>query len=929
MKREMIWIHLEAIKGLPGKDRVLQRHINVGSEFQAELPELQSRAPSEDEEPASLVWKPWGEDDSDMQKPDRVRELLDMASSRGVPRAEAKLELALHCLHQARGSVPEALEMLLSGGPPTAPGHPLADYHYADSDRWTPEEKESFEKALHSYGKDFHLIQKQIQSKTVAQCVEYYYCSWKKERKLASAAAQSVGKAERSKSPGRKENGERGKRSRKRPRKAECPCCPAPQPPRSAPGPFACRQCKRAEAQRQAGMITRILRDPSPEHNPRITECSGLEGTHNTIESGPWHINVGSEFQAELPELQSRAPSEDEEPASLVWKPWGKMTLTCKNLTEPDCGRVFAVLAVRELLDMASSRGVPRAEAKLELALHCLHQARGSVPEALEMLLSGGPPTAPGHPLADYHYADSDRWTPEEKESFEKALHTYGKDFHLIQKQIQSKTVAQCVDYWKKERKLASAAAQHQKIRAATSSSSHLQPHSIPTALWDCQRHINVGSEFQAELPELQSRAPSEDEEPASLVWKPWGEDDSDMQKPDRVRELLDMASSRGVPRAEAKLELALHCLHQARGSVPEALEMLLSGGPPTAPGHPLADYHYADSDRWTPEEKESFEKALHTYGKDFHLIQKQIQSKTVAQCVDLEERTETCQRCCSAPEDPNPAATSSSPHLQPHSIPTALWDCQRHINVGSEFQAELPELQSRAPSEDEEPASLVWKPWGEDDSDMQKPDRVRELLDMASSRGVPRAEAKLELALHCLHQARGSVPEALEMLLSGGPPTAPGHPLADYHYADSDRWTPEEKETFEKALHTYGKDFHLIQKQIQSKIVAQCVEYYYCSWKKERNLASAAAQSVGKAERSKSPGRKENGERGKRSRKRPRKAECPCCPAPQPPPSAPGPFACRQCKRVFESKEERDAHRRRYGRKKGAEPVAKKKRPN
>ncbi|XP_068031973.1 zinc finger protein 541-like isoform X2 [Anomalospiza imberbis] len=170
-----------------------QPHINVGSDFQAELPELQTRPPSEDEEePATLVWKPWGEDDSDMEKPDRVRELLDMASSRGIPGAAANLELALHCLHQACGSVPEALEMLLSGGPPTAQGHPLADYHYAGSDTWTPEEKESFQKAFHTYGKDFHLIQKQIQSKTVAQCVEYYY-SWKKEHKPASALAQVSG----------------------------------------------------------------------------------------------------------------------------------------------------------------------------------------------------------------------------------------------------------------------------------------------------------------------------------------------------------------------------------------------------------------------------------------------------------------------------------------------------------------------------------------------------------------------------------------------------------------------------------------------------------------------------------------------------------------------------------------------------------------
>lgn len=45
-----------------------------------------------------------------------------------------------------------------------------------------------------------------------------------------------------------------------------------------------------------------------------------------------------------------------------------------------DFGRVFVVLAVRELLDMASSRGIPGAAANLERALHCLHQARGSVP---------------------------------------------------------------------------------------------------------------------------------------------------------------------------------------------------------------------------------------------------------------------------------------------------------------------------------------------------------------------------------------------------------------------------------------------------------------------------------------------------------------------------------------------------------------------
>ncbi|XP_023802646.1 REST corepressor 1-like [Cyanistes caeruleus] len=76
----------------------------------------------------------------------------------------------------------------------------------------------------------------------------------------------------------------------------------------------------------------------------------------------------------------------------------------------------------------------------------------------------------------------------------------------------------------------------------------------------------------------------------------------------------------------------------------------------------------------------------------------------------------------------------------------------------------------------------------------------------------------------------------------------------------DSDIWTPEEKESFEKAFHTYGKDFHLIQKQVQSKAVAQCVEYYY-TWKKEHKLAKSLAQVSGKKIKT----RPEGGETGRR----------------------------------------------------------------
>ncbi|XP_051644069.1 zinc finger protein 541-like isoform X2 [Manacus candei] len=190
------------------------------------------------------------------------------------------------------------------------------------------------------------------------------------------------------------------------------------------------------------------------------------------------------------------------------------------------------------------------------------------------------------------------------------------------------------------------------------------------------------------------------------------------------------------------------------------------------------------------------------------------------------------------------------------------------HISVGNDFQAELPELQARPPTEDEEHASLVWKPWEDTDSVMETHDR------------------------------------------------------------GSDTWTPHEKESFQMAFHTYGKDFHLIQKEIQSKTVAQCVEYYYF-WKKERRIAPPPAQTVGRPKKSKSPPKEENGEMEKRSRRRPRSTVCPCCKSPQPPRSAGGLFPCRTCKRVFETMKERNRHERRHCPQKEDEPHPKKKRLN
>jgi len=52
------------------------------------------------------------------------------------------------------------------------------------------------------------------------------------------------------------------------------------------------------------------------------------------------------------------------------------------------------------------------------------------------------------------------------------------------------------------------------------------------------------------------------------------------------------------------------------------------------------------------------------------------------------------------------------------------LSSCFRHLKVGRRFQAEIPELQDRSHLEEEEAASLVWKPGEDIVTSPESPDR-------------------------------------------------------------------------------------------------------------------------------------------------------------------------------------------------------------
>ncbi|XP_036451950.1 transcriptional-regulating factor 1 [Colossoma macropomum] len=153
----------------------------------------------------------------------------------------------------------------------------------------------------------------------------------------------------------------------------------------------------------------------------------------------------------------------------------------------------------------------------------------------------------------------------------------------------------------------------------------------------------------------------------------------------------------------------------------------------------------------------------------------------------------------------------------------------QRYVNIGPEFQANLPDLLEREELEEwpEEPLreELLWKPWAElEESDVIQ-EHVENLLDLSTSTALPGGGANLEFALHSLSLCQGNIMGALEMMFFSN-----STPSRDYHYAGSDVWRLSEQKLFHKAFAMYGKDFSFIHKMVKTKQISQCVEFYYHS---------------------------------------------------------------------------------------------------
>ncbi|XP_030367024.1 mesoderm induction early response protein 3-like isoform X2 [Strigops habroptila] len=165
----------------------LRKEIMVGLQYQAEIPPYLGRYHDNErayENEDHLLWKP------DVISESKVKEYLFETSLRTgnenmICRIPEGLhtrdnEQALYELLKSSHNVKEAIERYCSNGKASQ-----------EMTAWTEEECRSFEHALLIYGKDFHLIQKnKVRTRTVAECVAFYYM-WKKSERYDYFAQQT------------------------------------------------------------------------------------------------------------------------------------------------------------------------------------------------------------------------------------------------------------------------------------------------------------------------------------------------------------------------------------------------------------------------------------------------------------------------------------------------------------------------------------------------------------------------------------------------------------------------------------------------------------------------------------------------------------------------------------------------------------------
>ncbi|KAM9766908.1 uncharacterized protein ACNS7B_017522 [Menidia menidia] len=149
--------------------------INLGRRFQAEVPPLRARnAAHASSHNATLLWTPWDK----LEGPggqQRVEALLMMAKSSVLLGGGSSPEYVLQVLSESRGDFLKTVEKLLTAPKPSSLSRTGVS--------WSPGEKRLLLKSLQLHHKDFSSIQRAVKTKSLSECVEFYYL-WKKKLSL-------------------------------------------------------------------------------------------------------------------------------------------------------------------------------------------------------------------------------------------------------------------------------------------------------------------------------------------------------------------------------------------------------------------------------------------------------------------------------------------------------------------------------------------------------------------------------------------------------------------------------------------------------------------------------------------------------------------------------------------------------------------------
>ncbi|GFX31367.1 zinc finger protein 541 [Trichonephila clavipes] len=157
--------------------------------------------------------------------------------------------------------------------------------------------------------------------------------------------------------------------------------------------------------------------------------------------------------------------------------------------------------------------------------------------------------------------------------------------------------------------------------------------------------------------------------------------------------------------------------------------------------------------------------------------------------------------------------------------------DSVPHVNIGSNYQAKIPPFNPNFKDAllVKHKADKVWDP---STMDFISDEEVEMYLDLSCCALISGGGRNKEYALHLLHMCKGNVKDAILSLIDSRPKLPSHHPLLTFQYSENDKWNPEEIEAYHQGLLKCDKDFFSIAKEIPSKSVKQCIQFYYL-WKK------------------------------------------------------------------------------------------------